>query len=153
APTRHYVEVTLREFRRAGVDRDDAVRARVRELQDELVQIGQDFNRNIRSDTRVASLPPSALDGLPDDFVRSHPAGDDGLVRITTEYPDFAPFVTSSTDAGAREQLWRLYQQRGNPANVDVLAAMLARRYELATLLGSPNWAEYAAEDKMMATA
>jgi thimet oligopeptidase len=152
AATRHYVEVTLRDFRRAGVDRDEDVRDRVRALREELVTIGQDFDRNIRSDTRVASLPPDALAGLPEDFVRAHPAGDDGLVRITTEYPDFIPFITYSTDAGAREQLWRLFQQRGHPSNVDVLARMLERRYELATLLGYPNWAQYAAEDKMMAS-
>jgi thimet oligopeptidase len=152
-PTRHYVSETLRDFRRAGVDRDEAVRERVRALQEELVGIGQNFDRNIRSDTRSVSVPPSALAGLPDDYVRAHPAGDDGLVRITTEYPDYVPFLTYATAADAREQLWRTFQQRGHPANVDVLQAMLERRYELATLLGYANWAEYAAEDKMMGTA
>ena len=151
-PTRHYLDVTLREFRRSGVDRDDEVRARVRALQEELVGIGQDFDRNIRSDTRTAVLPASALAGLPADYVRAHPAGEDGQVRITTEYPDYIPFLTYATDAGAREQLWRLYQQRAYPSNVDVLAAMLDRRHELATLLGYPTWAQYVAEDKMMAT-
>jgi thimet oligopeptidase len=153
APTRHYLEVTLRAFRRSGVDRDDAVRARVRELQEELVGIGQDFDRNIRTDTRTAAVPPTALAGLPEDYVRAHPAGDDGLVRITTEYPDYVPFQTYSTDGNAREQLWRLFRQRGYPTNVDTLRAMVERRYELATLLGYPDWAEYAAEDKMVGTA
>jgi len=150
---RRVLALALRDFRRAGVDRDDAVRDRVRALQEELVGIGQTFDRNIRSDTRTATLPPSALAGLPDDYVRAHPAGDDGLVRITTEYPDYVPFLTYATDAGAREQMWRTFQQRGYPSNVDVLPRMLERRHELASLLGYPDWAEYAAEDKMMGTA
>jgi thimet oligopeptidase len=148
--TRHYVARTLREFRRSGVDRDDETRRRVRELQEELVGVGQDFDRNIRSDTRVAKLPPAALAGLPEDYVRAHPAGDDGLVSVSTEYPDIIPFLTYASDAGAREELWRLFRQRGHPSNVEVLRRMLECRYELARLLGYPNWAEYAAEDKMI---
>ena len=153
APTRPYVSVILRDFRRAGVDRDEATRQRVRELRDELVALGQDFTRNIRSDTRTLTLAPTALAGLPEDYVRAHPPGDDGMVRITTDYPDLVPFLTYATDAHAREQLWRLSRQRGYPANVDVLKRILQRRHELATLLGYPNWAQYAAEDKMIGSA
>src|SRR5262245_53424056 len=111
AGTRHYVAKTLREFRRAGVDRDDPTRARVRELQDELVTIGQAFDRNIRADTKVAAVPPAALDGLPADYVRAHEVSDDGLVRITTDYPDYLPFMMYARDAAAREQLWRLFRE------------------------------------------
>jgi len=153
AATRHYLTTILRDFRRAGVDRDDTTRARLRELQEELVGIGQDFDRNIRSDMRTALVAPSALTGLPEDYVRAHPAGDDGLARVTTEYPDIIPFLTYSTDAAAREQMWRLYRQRGYPSNVDVLRNMIERRHELATLLGYPNWADYIAEDKMVGSA
>ncbi|GAA1830833.1 M3 family metallopeptidase [Luedemannella flava] len=151
--TRYWVEKTLREFRRAGVDRDDATRARVRELQEELVGIGQDFDRNIRSDTRTATVAPSALDGLPDDYVRAHPPGEDGLVRITTEYPDIIPFLTYATSADAREELWRLFQMRGHPANIEVLDRLVERRHELATLLGYPSWAQYVTENKMIGSA
>jgi thimet oligopeptidase len=150
--TRYYLERTLRDFRRSGVDRDEQTRTRVRALQEELVAIGQDFDRNIRVDTRTAALEPSALVGLPADYVRAHPPGEDGQVRITTEYPDIVPFMMYSTDAKAREQLWRLYRQRGYPSNVDVLRRMLERRHELATLLGYLSWAQYAAEDKMIGT-
>jgi thimet oligopeptidase len=153
AGTRHYVARILRDFRRAGVDRDDATRSRVRELWEELVAVGQDFARNIRSDTATAALPPSALAGLPEDYVRAHPVGEDGLVRVTTDYPDYFPMVTYSTDASARETLWRLFLNRAYPSNVEVLRRMLDRRHELATLLGYESWAAYVAEDKMIGSA
>ena len=89
--TRHWVGKVLREFRRAGVDRSFEVRSRAQELRDELVGIGQEFMRNINSDTRSIAVPPSALDGLPADYVAAHPAGEDGLVRITTDYSDYRP--------------------------------------------------------------
>src|SRR5947207_5036585 len=50
--TRHYVQRTLRDFRLAGVDKDEATRKRIQQLNDELTVIGQDFSRNIRSDLR-----------------------------------------------------------------------------------------------------
>jgi thimet oligopeptidase len=153
APTRHFLHRTLRDFRRAGVDRDEKTRTRVRELWEELVGVAQDFARNIRSASAAALLPPSALDGLPDDYVRAHPADEDGMVRVTTDYPDYVPFVTYSTDADGREKLYRLFLNRAYPSNVDVLRGMLERRHEVATLLGYPSWAEYAAEDKMIGSA
>jgi thimet oligopeptidase len=152
APTRKYMEKLLREFRRSGVDRDEPTRARVKALQEELVLIGQEFDRHIREDVRSVSLPPSALEGLPEDYVRSHPPGPDGQVVITTNYPDIVPFMMYSRDARAREQLWRVYRQRGYPKNLDVLQRLLERRHELAGLLGYANWAAYATEDKMIRT-
>jgi thimet oligopeptidase len=150
AATRHYLATTLREFRRAGVDRDEATRERVRALQEELVAIGQAFDRNIRTDTRTAYLRPEQLAGLPDDYVRAHPPGEDGLVAVTTDYPDVFPLLAYAHDGAAREQLWRLFRRRGHPANAEVLRRMLETRHELATLLGYPSWAQYAAENKMI---
>ncbi|MHA7633335.1 M3 family metallopeptidase [Corallococcus sp. M7] len=153
AATRKWMEKVLRDFRRAGVDRDDATRARVKALQEELVRIGQEFSRNISQDTRKVSLPPSALDGLPEDYVRAHAPGEDGQVRISTDYPDLVPFLTYARDGKAREELWRANRQRGYPANVNVLQSLVQKRHELATLLGYPHWAAYATEDKMVRTA
>ncbi|WP_338864125.1 M3 family metallopeptidase [Myxococcus stipitatus] len=150
AQTRKWMEKVLRDFRRSGVDRDDATRARVKALNEELVRIGQEFSRNMLQDTRTVSLPPSALDGLPEDYVRAHAPGEDGKVTITTDYPDIIPFMTYSRDAKAREQMWRTFRQRGYPSNTDVLQRLVARRHELATLLGYRNYAAYATEDKMI---
>lgn len=153
AATRKWMEKVLRDFRRAGVDRDEATREKVKALQEELIRIGQEFSRNISQDTRKVSLPPSALDGLPEDYARAHAPGPDGQVLISTDYPDLVPFLTYARDGKAREQLWRANRQRGHPANVDVLGRLVARRHELATLLGYPHWAAYATEDKMVRTA
>lgn len=148
--TRHWVAELLRDMRLAGVDRDDEIRARVRVLQEELTVVGQAFERTIASDTRTAAFAPSALDGLPADYVAAHPAGDDGLVKITTDYPDLIPFMTYSRDAAAREQLWRLNMRRGHPDNASTLRRMLELRHELATLLGFPTWADYITANKMI---
>src|SRR5207302_3808042 len=128
-----------------GVDKDSTTRARVRALNEELVRIGQEFQRNIRDDVRRIQVKPADLEGLPADYVRSHAAG-----VITTDYPDYIPFMTYSRSSAAREQLWKVYRQRAHPRNLEVLDRMLSRRFELARLLGYPSWAAYVTEDKMI---
>jgi thimet oligopeptidase len=150
AATKYYVHKTLRDLRRAGVDKDDATRARVRQLREELLKIGQEFGKNIKDDVRSMKVPPAELDGVPEDFKQQHRPGADGLVTITTDNTDYIPFITYARSSKAREELWRLYRLRGHPKNLGVLSRMLEKRHELATLLGYANWAEYATEDKMI---
>jgi len=149
--TRHWMEKTQLEFRRAGVDRDDATRARVKALNEELVRVGQEFGKNMREDVRIIRLAPAELDGLPDDYRRRHPAKD-GMVVVTTNYADYLPFMTYARSASARETLWRAYRERGHPKNLEVLSRLLATRHALATLLGYSSWAAYTLETKMART-
>jgi thimet oligopeptidase len=150
AATRHYAFKLLRSFRRAGVDKDEATRARLREIGDEMVSLGQTFQRNINAETRVVTVPPSALDGMPEDYVRAHPPEEDGLVRISTDFAHSIPFMTYCHDSKGRELLWREFNVRGYPENVEVLARLLKLRKEFASLLGYDSWAQYVTEDKMI---
>lgn len=150
--TRFYLQRTLRDFRRAGVDKDEKTRARVKKLRDELVKIGQEFGKNIRSDVRKIEVAPEELEGLPEDYVRAHKPGPAGKVTITSDSPDYIPFMTYARSSAARERLWKTYRHRGYPANLAVLSRMLQKRKELANLLGYPTWADYVTEDKMIAS-
>ena len=150
--TRHYVARTLRDFRRAGVDKDEPTRVRITAFREELVTLGQQFDDHIAGDVRSLEIDPKDLDGLPDDFRRGHPVGANGTVTLTTNNTDYQPFMTYSTSATAREALWKLYRQRGHPKNAPVLLRMIAARRELANLLGFPTWADYITGDKMIGT-
>ncbi|XXF75715.1 Zn-dependent oligopeptidase [Myxococcaceae bacterium GXIMD 01537] len=152
AATRFWMQRTLLDFRRAGVDRDDATRARVKALNEELMKLGQQFGKNIAEDVRKVTFTPKELNGLPEDYRKAHPPGPDGKVVITTNYPDYFPFMTYAKDGKAREKLWRAYRQRAYPANLAVLDQLLAKRHELATLLGYASWAAYSTETKMTRT-
>ncbi len=151
--TRHYHFRTLRDFRRAGVDRDDQTRARIQALNEELTKVGQEFSRNIRDDVRKVPIDPAELQGLPDDYIRGHLPQADGKVWISTDTPDYVPYISYARSSRARQALWRAYRQRAHPKNLDVLARLLGLRHELATLLGHANWASYVTEDKMIGSA
>jgi thimet oligopeptidase len=142
----------LRDFRRAGVDRDAEVRDRVRLLNERLTEFGQTFQRNIRDDSTTVKVRPDQLDGLPADWVERHPAGEDGLVELTLEYPDVFPMLQFASDRDARVAVHKAFNNQGWPANDAVLVELLALRHELATLLGYDGWAAYDAETKMIQT-
>ena len=154
AVTQHYVLDMLRDFRRAGVDKDESTRETIRRLKDELVLIGQDFDKNIREDVRHIVLDgPQDMAGLPQDYIDGHKAAQDGKVIITTDYPDYMPFMSYAHNDAARLALYTVFRQRGYPQNQAVLQHMLDKRYELAQLLGYANWAAYITEDKMVKSA
>ena len=147
--TRRFLEHTLRDFRRSGVDKDEPTRARLKELADRAVRLGQDFDRAIREDVRSVSLRPEQLAGLPEDYRAAHRPGPDGKVRISTDYPDLLPFRTYAHDGDARRQLYLENTSRAYPGNEKVLREILEVRAEQARLLGAASWADYVTEDKM----
>ncbi len=147
---RRVLEHSLRDFRRAGVDRDDATRDRLRELSERAVLLSQDFGRTIRDDVRSVRLAPERLAGLPDDYREAHPADDDGLVTITTDYPDLVPFMTFGADGDARRELALAQTNVGWPANDQVLQDLFAVRRETAALLGHDSWPDFDTEVKMV---
>jgi len=141
---------SLRDFHRAGVDRDDATRERVRELSARITELSQLSQRNIRDGGREVRLKPEELAGLPEDYRASHQPEDDGLVTIGTDYPDYIPFMSFGTDRSARRRLALAFLNRAWPENDAVHHELLAVRREQAQLLGYRDWPSYDAEVKMI---
>jgi thimet oligopeptidase len=70
ATTRYYVQRQLLEFRLAGVDKDDATRERLKQLNDDLTGQVTLYERNIADDQRTVEIASVAeLDGLPQDYI------------------------------------------------------------------------------------
>ncbi len=151
ADAKRMLEESLREFRRSGVDKDQVTRDKIAAVEEELVEIGQAFGRNIREDVRFIELDSAQeLAGLPQDYIDSHMPDALGKIRITTDYPDYVPFMTYADSAQARRQLSKEYLTRGYPQNEAVLSALLQKRHALAKMLGYSSYADYSLEDKMM---
>jgi thimet oligopeptidase len=143
----------LREFRRSGIGLDESSRDRIREISERSTVIDQDFSRAIRDDVRSISVPVASLDGLPEDYIAAHPVGEDGLVVITTDYPDAVPFRMFSRDADARRALLLESNNRAWPGNDALLGELLDLRDEEAKLLGYASWPDFDAEVKMVKNA
>ncbi|WP_237067205.1 M3 family metallopeptidase [Microbulbifer guangxiensis] len=149
ADSRHYVEGYLQDFRLNGVDKDEAIRARLKQLNEEILEAGQTFGRNIREDVRSVQVAPERLAGLPEDFLASHPPGEDGMVTITTRYPDFGPVMKYAQDDALRRELMLAFHNRAYPDNKPVLKELLRLRRQRAELLGFDNFVDLNTADKM----
>ena len=149
--TRYYVQRQLLEFRLAGVDKDDATRARLKKLNDQASEQQSMFDRNISDGQKVVEADPSELDGLPQDYIDRHKVGADGKVRITTDYPDALPVFSFAKSDSLRRRVSVAFGTRAYPKNQEVLTNLMKTRYEIATLLGYSSWADYNAADKMIA--
>jgi len=151
--TQYYVKRQLLEFRLAGVDKDDATRAQLKKLNDELTEEQSAFDRNISDDQKkVEVTDPKQLGGLPQDYIDRHKPGPDGKIYITTNYPDAFPVFKFSKSDDLRRRVSLAFDTRAYPTNKDVLEKMMKTRYEIATLLGYSSWADYNAADKMIKT-
>jgi len=149
--TTRFVTHTLRDYRRAGVDQPVEVRDRLKAIDEELTRLGQQFSKNISEDVRAIEVPSVAgLAGLPPDFIAARPPDASGKIRITTDYPDYNPFMTYANDDGLRKALYVAFRSRGDQANEAVLRDILALRAEKAGLLGYADWADYITADKMI---
>jgi thimet oligopeptidase len=149
--TRRFVEHTLRDYRRAGVDKPPEVRERLKQIDEELTRLGQHFSKNISEDVRAVEVKDGKrLAGLPQDFRDAHVPDDKGTIRITTDYPDYNPFMTYADDDELRRELYVKFRSRGDQANEQVLHDILQLRKEKSTLLGYANWADYITADKMI---
>jgi thimet oligopeptidase len=154
AETKYYVTKTLREFRLSGVDKDEATRKKIKELNDELVLIGQEFSRNIRKDLRTVTVDsPSQLEGLPEDYIARHKPDASGKITLTIDYPDALPVFSYAKNEDLRKRMFMEFNNRAYPQNMTTLDRLIAKRHELATLLGYPSWAEYITVNKMAANA
>jgi thimet oligopeptidase len=149
--TKYFVTKTLRDFRLAGVDKDEATRTKIKSVREELVLISQEFARNIREDKRsVAVNDAGELEGLPQDYIDRHLPDENGVIILTTDYPDAVPVLTYAKSDSLRKRMYMEFNNRAYPKNMDVLDRLIAKRYELAQLLGFPNYAACVTADKMV---
>jgi thimet oligopeptidase len=127
------------------------MRTRLKVLNDELTEEQSAFERNINDGQKTVEVhDASELTGLPQDYIDGHKPGKDGVIRITTSYPDYIPVMNFAVSDALRRRLYLAFYTRAYPQNRDVLMKMLRTRYEIASSLGYKSWADYNAADKMI---
>ena len=147
------LEKTLRNYRLAGVDKDAATRAKVTALQQQITDAGLAFDRNIAEDKSEITLKSvNDLAGMPQDYIDAHKPGADGLIHISTAYPDAFPLLKFASKEVVRKKMYLAFGNRAWPQNDAPLKALIAKRDALAKLLGYPSFAALDTADKMIGT-
>jgi Zn-dependent oligopeptidase len=151
---KRYVENEIKEYERSGVDKDDATRDKIRELIQNGFATGQAYNKNISEDVRYVEVSDVAdLDGLPEDFIANHQPDENGVIRLSTNYPDYFPVMSYAHSDELRQRMRIAYGGRAYPVNEGVLRQLLQTRFELAQTLGYESYATSIMEDRMIESA
>ncbi len=140
---------TLRDFRRNGLELPADKQGRLRELNAAITKAGLDFMTNIGGSVGTIEVDPKDLDGLPKEYVAGHAPNAKGKVVITTDSPDYTPFITYAKNRKLALELYVKSVNRGGPENIKLLDNLLSLRREKAKLLGYETWADYAIEPRM----
>jgi thimet oligopeptidase len=150
AATKYYVQRQLLEFRLAGVDKDDATRKKLNDLNTRLADLQSMFERNIADDQPTVEAKLSELEGLPKDFVDKQKRAANGNVLIPADEPNAFPVLQLAQSDDLRRRMWESWSSRAYPKNQQVLLDMMKTRYEIANIIGYSSWADYNAADKMI---
>ena len=161
AATKYYLERILLGYRLSGVDKDEATRERIRSLADRMTELSMTFSRTVQDDVRkIAVEDVQELAGLPTDYLARHGVREEGgrlvaeeAVVLTTDPPEMSPVMSYAASSKLRRRMYLVYNDRGYPANKQVLLDLLAGREEMAGLLGFRSWADLATVDQMMGSA
>ena len=144
------MEYTMRDFRMAGHELGEDMRARVQELRTRLVGLQVVFSAHLAEYDDYLEVTADDLEGLPDSYVaRLSPGSTEGAYRITMAYPDVIPFMENSPRRDLREALAFKFGNRAREENTPILEEVLRIRAEIAGLFGAPSWAHHGMQTKM----
>lgn len=161
---RKIIDNTLRDFRLAGAELDSADKKRFSEIQQQLAQLGSEFQNNVLDATQAWYLhvtDKSQLAGLPEFAIEmaAQAAREKDLDGwcLTLDGPSYLAFMTYADQRELRRQMYEAYVCRasdhgpnaGKWDNGTVIDRMLRLRQEAALLLGFANYGEYSLATKM----
>ncbi len=155
----------LRDFKLSGVTLPAKDQKTYKKLSSELSKLCNQYDQNVLDATQAWSLHitnEADLAGLPDTAIAAakqlaqNDGKDEGWL-FNLQAPSFIPFLTSADNRALREQLYTAYSTRasdqgphaGKWDNTDTMAQILAKRQQLAKLLGFEHYAQYSLETKM----
>ncbi len=146
----YFLKQTLADFKRTGLDLPEEKRAIVIQLQKELAQLSQEFEDNIAADNRTILATKEQLAGLDDDFINSLKKDDDGNYLVGIDYPTYMKVMENCRVADTRKRLSEAMSNHAYPINEPVLKKAIAKRDELAKILGFASYAHLNLDDSMV---
>jgi peptidyl-dipeptidase Dcp len=159
------LDKTYKNFIRNGANLDNAKKAELRKINEELSVLSQKFGENVLKEDNGFALvldKKEELAGLPEAVVQTAAEAaknrglDEGRWLFTLHKPSCIPFFQYSARRDLREKLFKAFISRGNNNNASdnkaIASRMAALRATRAALLGYKTHADYVLEENMAKT-
>ena len=150
---------TYDSFAQSGAHLEGEAREQYRKLSAELSELTTKFGQNVLKElsTYEIWLTADDLAGLPESSTvaaaeAAKAKGREGEYLFTLDAPVYMAFMKNSSRRDLRERMWRLYSGRntkGDYSNLEIMARIAEVRREIASLLGSENYASHSLKRTM----
>jgi len=140
----------LEAFEDSGVALPPEKRDRFKTISERLIELAQEFSKNIRENKTVLVFNSAEYEGLPQSYLDRVPRDDDGNIVVGFDYPDYMPFMANAVNAEARKRYYIANMNRGTARNLEILDEIVALRKEIADLYGVPSYAHYVTKRRMV---
>ena len=143
-----FLEDTLLDYQRSGFGLPKEKRVQVKEIFNELADLGLEFSKNISDYQDTLFVSAEEIKGLPENYQKER-LQKNGTYAIDMSYPSYVPFMDYALSDDARKNLKFKYNNRAVDSNLSVLNDIIRNRRELVEVLGYKSYAEYRTEDRM----
>ena len=146
----YYLKQTLKDMELEGYHLPDKERNQVKNLKIELSKLSESFSRNIQEDQSSIKVVKEALEGLEPHFIEQLQVAPDNTYLLTCDYPTYFTVMKSCTNESTRRDLYQSFNNRAYPKNAAVLESIIAKRDQLAHVLGFKSFAHYQLSNEMV---
>jgi peptidyl-dipeptidase Dcp len=155
------LEKTYKSFVRNGANLDENDKAKLRDIDTELSQLGLQFGENVLEETNKYALVVETeedLKGLPEGIIEAAALtaaekGKEGKWGFTLAYPSYVPFMTYADNRALRKELFMAYNTKSSKGdeldNRDIIKNILRLRDARAKLLGYGRYSNFVLEERM----
>lgn len=146
------LRTTRDSFIDSGVALPPADRQRAKQLSDEISELGQAFDRNIRDENARLAFNEADLRGVPPAVWKDAPRDPEGRYLLGLAYPTFVPLMQSAEVPATRERMWVAKTNEGGEANLKLLDQITRKRKAYAALFEMPSWDAFVLRRRMAET-
>lgn len=147
---RYFLQETMDGFKRSGFDLPPDQFTQLKKLVQEIEELAQQYVTNQAQDQAAIVASQSELAGLPADFISKLVSDAQGNLVINCDTNNYVLVVSYAQDASLRERIYRAYTHKAYPQNEQILVQLIAKRDELAQLLGFSSYAQLDLSDQMV---
>ena len=147
---RYYLKDFLRRFRDSGLHLPHEQQEQVRALMAEITELTIAFRTAISYDSSQLLVTAEELKGVSNHFKEGlQRDGDHYVLRCT--YPASSVIMSSCAVSATRKKFYQAFNNRAYPKNMAILEQLIAKRQELARLVGYKTYADYSLAGEMLA--
>ncbi len=147
-----YQKVLIEAFEDNGIALPKAKRARIKQINEQIVKLGQEFDKNVREYDAKLAFTAQELEGVPASILQAAKKDEQGRYLLGMDSPTYVPVLENATNEAVREKMHRTKGVEGGDGNLELLDKISILRQELASLYGYPSYAAFTLRRKMART-